>query len=109
MTDVAKRYAESSRLKQKYPDRIPVILKTSDSKPKLTLKKAKFLVPMDLTISQFIYVARRYVNEGISPEEAVFIFDDQNNLLTGTYLISKVIRNSDGFTYLTLSKDTVFG
>ena len=61
--DLKHRQDESSRIKNKYPDRVPVIVEKKDENPDIPdIDKKKFLVPTDLTVGQFIYVVRKRIN-----------------------------------------------
>ena len=72
-TKLANITAESAKkLRQKYPDRIPVVISNVDNR--VTLKKHKFLVPLDLTVGQLVYIIRRHA-EKIQQSDALFIFD----------------------------------
>ena len=67
-----KRKAEATRIRAKYPDRIPVICEVASKSDIGTLDKEKFLVPGELTVGQFIYVIRKKIELG--PEKALFLF-----------------------------------
>ena len=71
-----KRLAESARIREKYPDRVPVIVERADKAEKSIpdIDKKKYLVPSDLTVGQFVYVIRKRIK--LSPEKAIFIFID---------------------------------
>ena len=77
-----KRQAEALRIREKYPDRIPVIVEKAGRSDIPDIDKKKYLVPGDLTAGQFVYVIRKRIK--LSPEKAIFIF--VNNILppTGT-------------------------
>ena len=56
------RIEESRKIREKYPERIPVIVEKSKSCQELPdIDKHKFLVPKDLTMGQFIYVIRKRI------------------------------------------------
>ena len=62
-----KRQLEATRIREKYPDRVPCIVEKAEKSDISTIDKKKFLVPHDLTVGQFVYVIRkriklRYVN-----------------------------------------------
>ena len=82
MVIAEKRKSEASRIRDKYPDRIPVIVEKADKSDIVDIDKKKYLVPADLTVGQFVYVIRKRIK--LSPEKAIFIF--VNNVLppTGT-------------------------
>ena len=67
-----KRKTEAERIRQKYPDRIPVICEKVEKSDIPTIDKKKYLVPSDLTVGQFVYVIRKRIK--LSPEKAIFIF-----------------------------------
>ena len=68
-----KRQSESQRINTKYKDRVPIIVEVNSScDQSLVLDKCKYLVPLDLTVSQFLYVIRKRVK--LTPEIALFIF-----------------------------------
>lgn len=67
-----KRKAEADRIRQKYPDRIPVICEKVEKSDIPTIDKKKYLVPADLTVGQFVYVIRKRIK--LNPEKAIFIF-----------------------------------
>lgn len=107
-----ERIEESSRIINKYPDRIPIICeKINDSKNKdiPILDKSKYLVPKDLTISQFLYVIRNRMK--LPPEKAIFLFVGRT-IPSSSELISNVyhrFKDSDGYLYITYSGENVFG
>jgi hypothetical protein len=57
-------------LLKKYPDRLPVIISSSSIKIKNTHKR--FVVPYDMTISQFMILLRQKI--ALGETEAIFIF-----------------------------------
>lgn len=104
------RLEESTRIRQKFPGRIPVIVERgsrSISVPQID--KQKFLVPGDLTVSQFIFVIRRRLS--MPPEQALFLF--VGNTLPTTGILIRELHASyadrDGFLYITYCGENVFG
>lgn len=105
-----KRCEESQRILSKYEGRIPIIVEISESnKNIIKLDKAKYLVPDDLTVSQFMYVIRKRVK--LEPETAMFIFF--NNAAVPATSLLKIIyhehKDEDGFLYATVSLENAFG
>ncbi|KAG0337034.1 ubiquitin-like protein atg8 [Podila humilis] len=103
------RKAEASRIRQKYPDRVPVICEKTDLAEIAPLDKNKYLVPADLTVGQFMYVIRKRIE--LPPEEAIFIFVG-DVLPPVAALISSLYeeyRDEDGFLYITYSGESTFG
>ncbi|RDX66865.1 Autophagy-related protein 8f, partial [Mucuna pruriens] len=97
--DLEKRRAEAARIREKYPDRIPVIVEKAERSDIPSIDKKKYLVPADLTVGQFVYVIRKRIK--LSAEKAIFIFVD--NVLPPTGAIMSAIydekKDEDGFLY----------
>ncbi len=104
-----ERYQESSKIRDKYPDRIPIIVEQGTSCNLPPIDKKKYLVPMDLTVGQFIHTIRKRMK--LDPEKAIFIFI--NNVLPPTSAILANIYDEyvddDGFLYITYNGENVFG
>mgnify|MGYP003954351501 FL=1 len=105
-----KRHSEAMRIRQKYPERIPIyVTKNPSCKDLPDIKNKKYLVPLDLTIGQFIFVLRKKIE--LPPECALFLF--VNNVLPPTAsLISQIYeenRDDDGFLYIVYSGENTFG
>ena len=58
---------ESERIRNKYPDRIPVICEKTEKANIDDIDKKKYLVPADLTAGQFVYVIRKRLK--LPPEQ----------------------------------------
>jgi GABA(A) receptor-associated protein len=105
-----QRIDECQRIMNKFPDRIPIIVKkASKAADAPDLDKNKFLAPKAMTVGQFLYVVRRRMN--LPPEKALFIFVE-NTLPTTATLISDLYYNHrarDGFLYMQYSSESTFG
>lgn len=103
-----QRKNEATDITRKYPDRIPVIVEIGDNQ-KITIDKHKYLVPMDLSVGQFVYVIRKRIK--LEPEKALFMFI--NNLLPPTSAqLSQIYyenKDIDGFLYTTIMLENTFG
>ena len=102
---------EFERLKQRYPDRIPIFLlrgsKIDPSFPHLT--KNKFLVPKSLTLGMFSYVVRKHLT--LPPEKALFLFIGDTLPTTGT-LVSELYaryKSDDGALRVVYMSESAFG
>lgn len=104
-----KRKQEAERIRQKYPDRIPVICEKADRTDIPTIDKKKYLVPSDLTVGQFVYVIRKRIK--LPPEKAIFIFVDE--VLPPTAALMSAIyeehKDEDNFLYVSYSGENTFG
>ncbi|CAN7118667.1 unnamed protein product [Brassica rapa subsp. narinosa] len=107
--DLEKRSAEAARIREKYSDRIPVIVEKAEKSDIPTIDKKKYLVPADLTVGQFVYVIRKRIK--LSSEKAIFIFVD--NVLPPTGALMSAVyeekKDDDGFLYVTYSGENTFG
>ncbi|KAK4798719.1 hypothetical protein SAY86_031045 [Trapa natans] len=104
-----KRQVESARIREKYPDRIPIIVEKAERSDIPDIDKKKFLVPRDLNVGQFVYVVRKRIN--LSAEKAIFVFVN-NTLPSTSALISTIYeenKDEDGFLYMTYSGENTFG
>ena len=112
-----ERLAESTRIREKYPDRVPIIVEIEEKHGLFTkteklpaLDKKKYLTP-DLSFSQFLYVIRKRIK--LEPEKAMFMFIGDNGEIppTGAYM-SKLydeFADEDGFLYAKVVGEQSFG
>ena len=105
-----KRKNESSRMRVKYPERVPVIIEKAFNDTYLdSLDKIKYLVPCDLTVGQLMYVVRRRLK--LEPEKALFFLVNET-MPAATALVSAIYKDqkdADGFLYITYSSESTFG
>ena len=108
--DLKQRQEESSRVKRKYPNRIPVIVERAAHCTEIgKIDKTKYLVPGDLTIGQFIYVIRKRIK--LSSEQALFIFINETmpTISENMSLVYQNHEDEDGFLYISYSGENTFG
>jgi GABA(A) receptor-associated protein len=109
--ELEMRIQEAKRIKDKYPDRIPVIVeKAKGSSGDLAeIDKRKFLVPQDLTMGQLVFVVRKRIKA--DPNIGIFLY--VNKILPATdSSLSKLYeehKSQDGFLYITYSGENTFG
>ena len=104
-----KRSQESKTIKEKYPDRIPIIVQKHYGCDLPEVDKCKYLVPKDMTMGQFLFVIRKRIK--IDSSKALFIMVD-NNMVTGSSNLSIVYaddQDDDGFLYVTYTTENTFG
>lgn len=104
--DLEHRKNEYKRVKNKYPNRIPVILEGIE----LPMNKRKYLIPHDITFSEFTWILRGKKLQ-LKPEEAIFLFVN-NTLIPSNTLLSSVYgenKDEDGFLYVVITKESTFG
>jgi GABA(A) receptor-associated protein len=107
----SKRILEAKRIMSKYEDRIPIICeRATNAGPDCPLiDKKKYLVPIDLTVAQFIYVVRKRLKLG--PEKAMFIFIN-GQVPTNSHILSDLYhknKDKDEFLYVTYALENTFG
>lgn len=104
------RKAEADRIRDRYPNRVPVIVERSARAVDIPqVPKSKYLAPQDMSIGQFIYVLRKSIS--LPPEKALFIFCGSELPTTATLLreLYATHGSDDGFLYITYSGESTFG
>ena len=125
------RRSEAIRTRNKYPDRIPIIVEKAPTSPVPDIDKQKFLVPTDLTVAQFIYIIRTRIR--LAPEQALFIYVNNaipsigmyaqpvfmcvcNVCLCYVWCIAQFMsqlystdKSDDGFLYIVYGGESTFG
>jgi GABA(A) receptor-associated protein len=104
------RLSESTRIRQKYSDRIPIICEKAKNKKDIPdIDKNKYLVPNDLTVGQFIYVIRKRIK--LPAEAALFLFVNGTIPAASMLIITlyEDAKDADGFLYITYANENTFG
>lgn len=107
-----KRIVESKRIKIKYPDKIPVIIEKNKTEKDIPdIDKNKYLVPLDLTLGQFIFIIRKRIK--LNSSKGLFLFiSDKKILAPTTKSFNDLYTNNqdkDGYLYITYSSENTFG
>ncbi|KAF3491036.1 Autophagy-related protein [Arthroderma uncinatum] len=104
-----RRKAESAHIRAKYSDHVPIVCEKAPGSDASDIDKPKFLVPLDITAGEFMYIIRRRMN--ICPEKSIFLFIDdeipQNNAKMS--VIYDEHKDPDGFLYITYTGENTFG
>ena len=104
-----KRLIESTNIKQKYKDRIPIIVEKYKDSRLPNIDKCKYLVPEDMSLGQFIYVIRKRIK--LDADQALFV--TVNGVLGGSSTtISELYdsyKDDDGFLYVVYTSENTFG
>ena len=106
MADIERSESEYERLSAKYPDRCPIIIKTTKDIP---LQKNKLLVKYDDPISVVVLHIRRLCR--LRKDEAIFLFI-KNDLISPSRLIKEIYiehKNVSGMLEINVSKESTFG
>jgi GABA(A) receptor-associated protein len=102
-----ERFAESTKMKELYPDKIPIILDLDPFFKNIT--KYKFLIPSNLTVAHLLNSIRTIVK--LEKEKALFIFVNET-IPPITQVISNLYSaysDPDGFLYVSVALESVFG
>jgi len=103
-----ERVNESQAILKKYPNKIPVIINECSEGLRERVKR-KMLLQTDMTVSQYMHTLRTKFN--IKAEESVLIFVN-GTFPTSTTLMSYLYdkhKDKDGFLYISVLKENVFG
>ncbi|XP_054631411.1 gamma-aminobutyric acid receptor-associated protein-like 2 isoform X2 [Dunckerocampus dactyliophorus] len=114
------RCVEAAKIRNKYPDRVPVSLRLTVCGDKVIVEKVcgsqivdidkrKYLVPSDITVAQFMWIIRKRIQ--LPSEKAIFLFVDKTvpqSSLTMGQLYDKE-KDEDGFLYVAYSGENTFG
>ena len=107
------RRKESSRIIQKYPERIPVIVERSSSAEK-TMKeidRKKYLVPASLNWGEFLAIVRNRLK--LESSQSIFMFVGNDVLVSTGTLVGQIYEEhkdkDDGFLYAQYASENTFG
>ena len=102
------RKAEAIKIREKYPDRIPVICERFNNSIK-DLDKRKYLVPNDLTMAGFMFVIRRRLS--LPSNQSIFLFCNEAMVPTASLMgaVYDERKDEDGFLYIVYGGESTFG
>ena len=104
-----ERLVESNKITEKYPNRIPIIINKSEESTLKDIDKQKYLVPNELTFSQFVYIVRKRIH--LNESESLFLFIN-NKLVPSNKSMKEVYdvdKDNDGFLYVNYTNENTFG
>ncbi|KAF9411934.1 hypothetical protein HW555_009408 [Spodoptera exigua] len=108
---MVSRKEEVMAIKSKFPTKIPLIVERYHKERSLpTLDKSKFLVPEDITMSQFLVIIRNRIR--IKPNQALYLIINNKSMLSMSLTMAQAYDNygdEDGFLYITYASQEVFG
>ncbi|XP_047561735.1 microtubule-associated proteins 1A/1B light chain 3C [Lutra lutra] len=108
---LATRQEEVAGIRAKFPNKIPVIVERYPGEKFLPLlDKTKFLVPQELTMTQFLSVIRSRLVLGAT--EAFYLLVNNKSLVSMSVTMAEVYRDykdEDGFVYVTYASQEMFG
>ncbi|XP_045779351.1 uncharacterized protein LOC123876948 [Maniola jurtina] len=105
------RKEEVMAIRSKFPNKIPLIVERYHKEKNLpTLDKTKFLVPEDITMSQFLVIIRNKIR--IQPNQALYLIINNRSMLSMSLTMAQaydLYGDEDGFLYITYASQEVFG
>ena len=105
-----ERLDESTRIKEKYNDRIPCIVEFDNKELSLANNKKKYLVPSNLTCGQLMYIVRKQVK--LTHEKALFMQLENGSIPASSNFIEQLYsinQDEDGFLYFRIFLENTFG
>jgi len=104
-----KRHSEGEKIRNKYPDRIPVIVEKLPVAKIRELDKSKYLVPADLTVGQFYFLIRKRIQ--LKSEDALFFFVNNTIPASSTPMgeLYQQFHDDDNFLYVAYSDESTYG
>lgn len=108
--DINERINQSTKLKIKFVDRIPVIIYKSKKSNNINeIDKNKFLIPKDFIVSQLHLIIRKRVK--LDKDKAMFLLCN-NCIINNSYTINilyEKYKDNDGFLYISYNTENAFG
>jgi len=108
---LATRKEEVAAIRVKFPTKVPVIVERFHKEMSLpSLDKTKFLVPQEITMSQFITIIRNRLQ--LNSQQALYLLVSNRNLASLSRPLAQIYRDyrdEDGFLYVTYASQEVFG
>jgi len=105
------RRDEVAGIRAKFPSKIPVIVERYHKEKALPLlDKTKFLVPQELTMSQFVTIVRNRMS--LSPTQSFYLIVNNKSLASMSTTLQEVYKDEkdeDGFLYMTYASQEIFG
>ena len=110
--DVESRRKNCEKIRTQFPGKIPIICeKDPKSKTLRDIDKTKYLVPNDLTVSQFSFMIRKRIE--INKEEAFFLLVNGKTSLSGDANLNDIYERykdkEDGFLYIAYASELTWG
>lgn len=105
-----KRKTQSSKIRAKYMDILPVIVEKAGTRDVPQINSTKFLVDKNMTVDKFLFQIRRQLH--INSSEAMFLFINNKIIPSNSDRMETLYQDHmdlDGFLYITYCLENVFG
>jgi len=107
-TPFQKRLETSRSIKDRYRERVPVILQ-QDSGSSIVIHKFKYLVPKDADVAKMLDTIRKEINLNASQGLYLFVGNKVLGMGENIELIYNRHHDPDGFLYITIAGENTFG
>ena len=109
--NLEERKLEADRILREYNNRMPIICERAPNSNLQTLKKTKYLVPGDMTVSQFQFIIRK--NLDLNENYAVYLLTNKGITLIGDKTLREIYNvhkdKQDNFLYLYYESELTWG
>ena len=109
--NVEERRQNCAKIRAQFPDKIPIICEKDPKSSIRDIDKTKYLVPSDLTVSQFSFMIRKRIE--MKQEEAFYLLVDGKNSISGDQNLSDIYERyadkGDGFLYIAYASELTWG
>jgi GABA(A) receptor-associated protein len=113
---VESRIQESTKIRRKYANRIPVIVDRGDKYSPI-ISKNKYIVPTEIPVMEFMQVIRKQIQ--LKPSEGIHMFilvqegDKMNKIMPKMNdtmgMVYEQSKNNDGYLYIEYAIENTFG
>jgi len=107
----ALRRDEVGQIRSKFPNKVPVIVeKYAKEKSLCQMDKTKFLVPQELTMSQFVTIIRNRMS--LNANQAFYLLVNNRSIASMSMTLAEIYneeRDEDGFLYMSYASQEMFG
>nr|CAB3263615.1 microtubule-associated proteins 1A/1B light chain 3B-like [Phallusia mammillata] len=105
------RKSEVNGIREKFPTKVPIIVERYRKEKYLPiLDKTKYLVPQEMTMSQFATIIRNRMCVGSS--QAVYFTVNKRHMPSMSMTMAEIYHDNmdeDGFLYMTYASQEMFG
>eukprot|EP00928_Gymnodinium_smaydae_P023156 TRINITY_DN19220_c0_g1_i1.p1 TRINITY_DN19220_c0_g1~~TRINITY_DN19220_c0_g1_i1.p1 ORF type:complete len:305 (+),score=48.25 TRINITY_DN19220_c0_g1_i1:147-1061(+) len=106
---------EARRMRERYPDRVPVICERAPYADLPEISRKKFIVPGTMLCGEFKYIVHKNIvqatKDGLAADQTVYLFVNGISPKTGTPMseLYEQFRDADGFLYVSYGAENTLG